>query len=159
MAMSAKSITTTSAPEIARVLGISAAKVAELAVQGVLPRAGRGLFDLAATVQAFIRFKVGIAAKGDLTARGLMVQRSRLAKEKADAAERAGKQQAGDLVPADEIEAAWLVLAATMRTRMLAIPTKTASRLAMKTAPQCEAITRKEIHEALAELSGRGDDA
>lgn len=139
---------------IATVLGISKAKVGELAVAGVLPRAGRGRFDVPACVQAFVRHKVSIAKAGDGTAKGLMAERARLTRAKADAAERDGLKQAGELIAADQIEAAWLAVVGAVKTRLLSIPTKTAARLAgLKTPAEAQQLLQKEINGALSELS------
>ena len=48
------------AATIGLVLGISRSRVHHLAADGVLPRAGRGLFDLPACVQAYLRHKVSV---------------------------------------------------------------------------------------------------
>ena len=106
------------------VLGISRSRVVNLAADGVLPRAGRGLFDLPACVQAYLRHKLVMAKAGDVTALSLVAERSRLTKIKADAAEVESRKLAGELVPAADIEAAWLAVAGAVRSRLLVIPSK-----------------------------------
>jgi hypothetical protein len=66
------------------VLGISRSRVVNLAADGVLPRAGRGLFDLPACVQSYVNHKLSLAKAGDGTALSLVAERSRLTKIKAD---------------------------------------------------------------------------
>ena len=82
--------------------------IANLATDRILPRADRGLFNLPACVQAYLRHKLVKAKAGDVTAHSLMAERSRLTKIKADAAEVEARKLAGELVPAADIEAAWL---------------------------------------------------
>ena len=53
--------------DLGLVLGISRSRVANLAADGVLPRAGRGLFDLPACVQAYLKHKLVLAKAGDGT--------------------------------------------------------------------------------------------
>jgi hypothetical protein len=54
---------------------------------------------------------------------------------------------AGELVPAADTEAAWLAVAGAVRSRLLAIPTKTAPRIvALKTPAEAQALLRKEIN-------------
>ena len=60
------------------VLGISRSRVVNLAADGVLPRAGRGLFDLPACVQSYVKHKLSLAKAGDGTALSLVAERSRL---------------------------------------------------------------------------------
>lgn len=139
-----------SAAEIGTLLGISSAMVSKLASEGVLPRAGRGEYDAAACVQAYLRYRLGNAANDDPTARGLMSERQRLTKAKADAAEREDRVRAGELVEASEIEAAWVAVITTARNRLRLIPSKVAPRVvAMKSAAEAQALMRKEIDAAL----------
>ena len=46
------------AAQLGRVLGISRAGISNLATDGILPRSDRGLFDLSACVQAYVRHKL-----------------------------------------------------------------------------------------------------
>lgn len=138
------------AVEIGTLLGISSAMVSRLASEGVLPRAGRGEYEAAACVQAYVRYRLGNAAKEDPTARGLMSERSRLIKAKADAAEREARVRAGELVEADEIEAAWVSVITTARNRLRLIPSKVAPRvIGMKSPADAQELLRKEIDDAL----------
>ena len=135
---------------IATVLGISNARVQQLAADGVLPRAGVGLYDIPACVQAFVRHKLVKAKASDVTVHSLMAERSRLTKIKADAAEVEARKLAGELVPAADIETAWLAVAGAVRSRLLAIPSRTAPRIvALKTPAEAQALLRKEINAAL----------
>ena len=65
-----------------------------------------------------------MAKAGDVTVHSLVAERSRLTKIKADAAEVEARKLAGELVPAADIEAAWLAVAGAVRSRLLAIPTQ-----------------------------------
>ena len=139
---------------LGRVLGISRASIANLATDGILPRADRGLFNLPACVQAYLRHKLVKAKASDVTVHSLMAERSRLTKIKADAAEVEARKLAGELVPAADIEAAWLAVAGTVRTRLLLIPAKTAPRIvALKTPAEAQALLRKEINAALTAIA------
>jgi phage terminase Nu1 subunit (DNA packaging protein) len=142
------------AATLGQVLGISRASIANLATDGVLPRAGRGLFDLPASVQAYLRHKVALAKAGDANMLSLVAERSRLTKIRADAAEREARKLAGELVPAADIEAAWLAVAGTVRSRILLIPSKIAPRIAaLRTPAEAQALLQKEIHAALAAIA------
>ena len=139
---------------LGRVLGISRASIANLATDGILPRADRGLFNLPACVQAYLRHKLVKAKASDVTVHSLVAERSRLTKIKADVAEVEARKLAGELVPAADIEAAWLAVAGTVRTRLLLIPAKTAPRIvALKTPAEAQALLRKEINAALAAIA------
>ena len=86
------------AAELGHVLGISRASIANLATDRVLPRASRGMFGLAPCVQAYIRHRLLQAGAADVGTKTLVAERSRLAKFKADAAERESQVETGQLV-------------------------------------------------------------
>ena len=139
---------------LGRVLGISRATIANLATDGVLPRADRGLFNLAACVQAYIKHKLISAGAADVGVKSLISERSRLAKLKADAAEREALVEAGELVDVADIENAWLGVVAVARSRLLLIPTKVAARvITLKTAAEAQALLQKELNVALAGIA------
>jgi phage terminase Nu1 subunit (DNA packaging protein) len=143
------------AAEIGRILGISRGTVSNLTTDGVLPRADRGQYDIAETVQAFIRHKLARVSTDDPAVASLTAERSRLARLKADQVEREAMVEAGALIPAAEIEAAWLTVVAAVRSRILAVPSKLAARIVTLKAPaEAQALMQKEIHAALSELSG-----
>ena len=84
----------------------------------------------------------------------MAAERSRLARLKADAVEREAKVESGELVPADTIEAAWLNVVGAVRSRLLAIPTRTAPRIvALKTPAEVQALLRKELNAALTAIA------
>jgi len=142
------------AADLGRVLGISRATIANLATDGVLPRADRGLFNLSACVQAYIRHKLVLAGAADVATKSLVAERSRLAKLRADAAERDARVEAGELVDVEDIEAAWLGVVSVARSRVLLIPTKVAPRIiTLKTAAEAKALLQKEINVALAGIA------
>ena len=114
---------------------------------------GLGCTTSPSCVQAFVHHKL-VKARLATSRYGLRGQRSRLTKIKADAAEVEARKVAGELVPAADIQAAWLAVAGAVRSRLLAIPTRTAPRLvALKTAGEAQALLRKEINAALAALA------
>jgi phage terminase Nu1 subunit (DNA packaging protein) len=142
------------AADLGRVLGISRATIANLATDGVLPRADRGLFNLSACVQAYIRHKLVSAGAADVATKSLISERSRLAKLRADAAERDARVEAGELVDVADVEAAWLSVVSVARSRVLLIPSKIAPRIiTLKTASEAKALLQKEINAALAGIA------
>jgi phage terminase Nu1 subunit (DNA packaging protein) len=153
-ATKARSIADTNinAADLGKVLGISRASIANLATDGILPRAARGEFNLAACVQAYIQHKRTLAGSDKVG--NLTVERSRLAKARADKAERDERVEKGELVPASDIEQAWLATAGLIRTRILGVPRKIAPRIiALKTATEAETLMGKELNVVLAALA------
>ena len=125
-----------------------------MAGQQVLPRAGKGLFDLPACMQAYVKHKVAVTMASAGPTQSLVAERSRLTKIKADNAELEIRRLAGELVPAVDIEAAWLAVAGIVRFRLLLIPSKTAARVvALKTPGEAQALLRKELNAALSAIA------
>jgi len=136
-----------------KVVGVSRQRINNLVADGVLPRADRGRFDLPSTVQAFFQHKYAKLQACDADAKSLTIERSRLARLKADAAEREAKQEAGELVSVSEVEAGWLAIAGTVRTRILLVPRKIAPRVVTGTAIEAERLMQRELNAALAEIA------
>jgi phage terminase Nu1 subunit (DNA packaging protein) len=142
------------AAELGRVLGISRASIANLATDRVLPRASRGEFGLAACVQAYIRHKLLQAGAADVGTKTLVAERSRLAKFKADQAERESLVETGELVNVNDVDVAWQTVVRTIRSRLLLIPTKVAPRAAsLTTAIEVQTLLQKELNAALAGIA------
>jgi phage terminase Nu1 subunit (DNA packaging protein) len=147
-------IETVNATELGRVLGISRASISNLGSEGVLPHAGRGLYDLASAVQAYIRHRLLQAGAADVGTKSLVAERSRLAKLKADAAERDARVEAGELVDVKDVETAWLSVVNAAYARLLTIPSKVSPRvITFKTAAEAQALLQKELYAALSGLA------
>jgi phage terminase Nu1 subunit (DNA packaging protein) len=145
---------TVNAAELGHVLGISRASIANLATDRVLPRASRGMFGLAPCVQAYIRHRLLQAGAADVGTKTLVAERSRLAKFKADAAERESQVETGQLVNVNEVDIAWQTVVRTIHSRLLVIPTKVAPRVAsLTTAVEVQTLLQKELNAALAGMA------
>lgn len=136
---------------IARLFDLTPRRVQQLASEGVIPRAAKGRYELLPSVRGYVAFlRSRIEGEGG----DYGAQRARLTRAKADMAEREAAQMAEELIPADDIEAAWTAVTASMRARLLGIPAKVAPQLvATKNFVEVQAIVRDAIYEALAELA------
>lgn len=84
----------------------------------------------------------------------LSAERARLAREQADAQEMKNAVARGELVPADQIEGAWVALLSGVRTRLLAVCGKAAPTAhAAETIAATEEAIRIVLIEALEELA------
>jgi phage terminase Nu1 subunit (DNA packaging protein) len=142
------------AATLGKVLGLSRGTIANLSTDGVLPKSARRRYDLPSCVQAFLRHKMLQAGAGDLATQSLVAERGRLARLKADAAEREARVEAGELVDVADVETAWLAVAHAAYARLLVIPTKVSPRvITMKTAGEAQALLQKELYAALSGLA------
>lgn len=139
------------APELARLLGLSDRTVRDLTVAGVIPKAQRGRYRLGDAVKAYCA-SLRTAASGRGSG-GLAEQRARQAKEQADALAMKNAALRGELLPAAEVEATWSKAAGEIRAGMLAIPARLGMRLSGLTAAERQ-IIEDEIRAALAAVSG-----
>jgi phage terminase Nu1 subunit (DNA packaging protein) len=77
--------------------------------------------------------------------------RDRLIAAQAARAERINQTEAGELVPADEVQAEWLDIVLTVKTRLLAIPARVAA--VHPGHPAIIATLERELHSALASIA------
>jgi phage terminase Nu1 subunit (DNA packaging protein) len=150
---------TISSRELGLLLNITPSHIGLLRKQGVFPvPTTTGEYPTVRAVRAYITYlKERLEGPGDATIGGdisLAKERARLTKYKADVAEIERKQVLGELVAAAEIETTWRAMVGVMRTRLLAIPARAASRVTMaRSIVEVAEILRKEVYEALDALS------
>jgi phage terminase Nu1 subunit (DNA packaging protein) len=128
-----------SGSELARLLGITPRRVAQLVDEGVfkLDKA-KDTYDAAFSVQAYIAKRESVLAesygKGEFGRARAQLYTERAAKMKLER-----EKLEGSLVLRSETESSWGQTFVLIRTRMLAIPAKLALRLAMmKTPGECK---------------------
>lgn len=143
--------------DLARMFELTAGRVYQLIQDGVLPRAGRGVYDFNACVQSYLRHLRKQISEAGRDADTFGAQRARLTKERADAMQMEVAAMRDQLIPADQVDAAWQELCDVVRARILAVPDKIASRLV--SAPHEPAavaiILRHALFEALADIAGK----
>jgi hypothetical protein len=126
-----------------------------LANQGVLVRSERGKFELVASVQGYVRFLRERAVSGDLKGGdevgGL---RTRMIRARTELAESEAEAAAGRMLLRTDVETAWQRITTTIRTRILALPTRVAPLLQSAATPgEASSILTTAVHEALADLA------
>jgi phage terminase Nu1 subunit (DNA packaging protein) len=146
--------------ELARLFELTAGRVYQLVQDGVLPRAGRGVYDFTACVQSYLRHLRNEIAQAGRDADTFGAHRARLTKARADMMETQLAAMREALIPADQIEAAWQEYCEVVRSKILALPDKIAPRLA--TAPRQPAavalILRHALFEVLAEIADKAHE-
>jgi phage terminase Nu1 subunit (DNA packaging protein) len=150
-------IATVTAEVLSRWLGISERLVRELARKGIVIKAGRNRFELEASVRNVIADqRRTIVGKGGATvASQAAKERARLAAAMADRAELKNAAERGSLLDSAAVERQWTQDYASVRARMLAVPSRAAQRLPHLGAHDVSEIDR-EIRDALAEAGEGG---
>jgi phage terminase Nu1 subunit (DNA packaging protein) len=128
--------------------------VRDLAARNLLVRAGRGLFDVAASLKIYVPNLRSVAsARGGSTAQeNLSEARARLAAEQADRVALQNQISRGEMVLAEDVTARWSDICSTVRAKMLAIPTQAAAALPNMSRAELDIIDRL-IRDGLTELA------
>jgi phage terminase Nu1 subunit (DNA packaging protein) len=139
---------------LARVFELTPGRIQQFVEAGVIPRAGRGIYELIPCVQGYLRHLRKQLADQGMGSTDYVTERARLTRARADVAEMDRGISRGELIPGDQIEAAWLEFAGIVRQRILTVPDKLAARLAAVRDPvQIARIVRTELTEALGDIS------
>jgi phage terminase Nu1 subunit (DNA packaging protein) len=142
--------------QFAAIAGLSVRRLQQLEAQSELvTRTQHGGYDPAAVggwLRARIAADFGVSQDGQVF--NFESERARKMKHDADLAEMEAAEKRGELIRADAVQRQWTDILASVRAKLLALPTKLASR----TAPPdrltvVEAEARKIVHEALTEMS------
>lgn len=136
---------------LADLVGMNATTVSDLANKGTFIKAGRGRYDLRASIQSYVetlrRGQLGRpSANAELTA-----QKERLATAQANKIEMQNAQASGELIPVQDVKAEWLEIASDIRSRVLAVSSRVAAKLSMD--PVATAALDDEIRRALGDIA------
>jgi hypothetical protein len=136
--------------ELAQVLGISKNSAAKHSEQF---RIAHGRYNLVKAVQHYISTKVE-EAEHRVGGRGaLAAAKTRKALADAAIAELAYQEKLGKLVALEEALHAVTTTIGNVKQRLLALPSRCAPRLVLKTAAEAHAVLKKEVHALLTAVS------
>lgn len=138
--------------ETAKLLDVTPRRVQQLASDGIIPKPEQGEYDLAKCVISYIRYIRRLAqGSGDLS---LTDERTRLAKEQADRAERENLLARGDLVPVGIVAGIFEKVFSALRAKIVSIPGKIAPQIVgLNNVAEVKGLLESVHNEALAELS------
>lgn len=142
--------------QLCKLLDLTPQRITQLVQQGTLPAPrAKDKYDLVGCVRAYIKYLRDQTIGGpDPAGQSYAAQRTRLTRAKADSAEMDRKKQIGELIPVGDSEKGWDAICAVMRTRLLAIPARAASRVMIaRNIVEVAGILRREVNEALEVLS------
>ena len=125
-----------------------------MVVEGVLPRAEMGRYDLISCVRGYVRYLQRRAEGLDVETSGMSDERIRLVAAPADHEELKVAEMQAALLPRDGVLDAWQQLRAAFSARCLAIPPLLSGRLAViQDRAEVQAILTAAVRQALEECS------
>ena len=140
---------------IAKLLMISERRVQQLAQEGAIPKAERGRYELAPTVQGYIRYLQERSVHSDATI-DYAVEKARLTKAQADLAELTLARERRDVVSVALLEKNLSGLFAEVATNLRNIPGRIVSALVGQTDERAiRRLVLAEIDQVLQALSER----
>lgn len=149
---SEKNTYTVTTAEISEIFGISTRRVQQLAKDGVFVRVGHGQFDLPASINSFIEYRLddtkdeGVLDKSTEEA---MWTRARRQKTELEL-----QIMRGDLHRSEDVRRVMNDMLGAFRARILSIPSKFSPQLVGLTEiPPIKVVLKQAVHEALEELS------
>ena len=144
---------TVSLDTICRLLDLTPQRINQLAKEGVIPKLERGKYELVPVVRAYIQFLRMGNLKRDLPEDDYTTHRMRLTRAKADIMEMEKAQMEEKLIPASDIETAWIEATTNMRAKLLSLPTKAAAEVfSAESISEVKNLLKEQIYEALNEL-------
>ena len=149
--------------QLAEILGLTVQRVGQLVAQNAVFKSGPKMFDLKSSVQGYLKFAEtkkknqwdsGATGATGNEGDGYDEHRARLTKAKADIAEIQAETMKGNFHEAGAVEVVWSDMLTNSRSRLLALPTRTAPLVRKETdLPVIQDILEKAVHEALLELT------
>jgi phage terminase Nu1 subunit (DNA packaging protein) len=145
--------TTVPIDTICKLLDLTPQRVNQLAREGIIPKHERGRYELVPVVRAYIQYLRMGNLKKDLPEDDYTTHRMRLTRAKADIMEMEKAQMEEKLIPAEDIENAWLEATQNMRAKLLSLPTKAAAEVfAAESIAEVKSLLKEQIYESLNEL-------
>jgi len=139
---------------MAKLLDITPRRVNILVKQKVLPKLEKGRYAVVPVVRAYINYLRNRTVNNDVGADDYATHRARLTSAKADMAEMEREQMKDNLIPADDVADAWDAMVSNMRSKLLSIPTKSATQtFAAKNVTEAKKILKEAVDDALEELA------
>lgn len=133
-----------SAADMAEMFGVSRRSVSEFSERGIIDRVGRNRFALQRSVKLYCEHLRAIAAgRGGDGTQELTAERTRLAKEQADATALKNAVARRDLVSAHQVEREWVAVCRKIRNAVLAVPSRVRQTLPHLTSFDVEQISRE----------------
>ncbi|MDA5559180.1 hypothetical protein PJK55_00420 [Exiguobacterium sp. MMG028] len=149
---SEKNTYTVTTAEISEIFGISTRRVQQLAKDGVFVRVGHGQFDLPASINSFIEYRLDDTKEEgvlDKSTEEAMWTRARRQKTELEL-----QIMRGDLHRSEDVRRVMNDMLGAFRARILSIPSKFSPRLVGLTEiPPIKVVLKQAVHEALDELS------
>jgi phage terminase Nu1 subunit (DNA packaging protein) len=139
--------------DLAKLLGVTPRRVAQLVDEGVLARTGRGTFDAAQAIQAYTRFRVRAAGEEAGRYHGLSKERAGLVRAQRELAQIALDRAKREVAPIDALAHMVAAKVGIIKNRFLQLASRTASALDPRDPGRAHAIVYAATVKILSELN------
>jgi phage terminase Nu1 subunit (DNA packaging protein) len=142
--------------ELAGLLGITVQRVTQLTAEHVFKRVGRNRYNTAECVQAYVRYREGLARAELGDGNSLTSARTEWVETRARLAQLELQTRSGELVSRADVTQAWSAIVSTLRMRLLSVPAHISAQcgaLDTQTRGRVHDVATSQIHNALEELS------
>jgi phage terminase Nu1 subunit (DNA packaging protein) len=149
--------TTISRAELADLMGVSETRISQLAAEGVLVRKRAGFYPREENIALATRW---LDEKEKLKSRQPCSPRLELVRLQAEMLKLKLEQARGELLPRKDVEETWSARVLAIRSQLLALPSKLASKVALfKTETEAEETFRQEIYDCLRALAAGSNES
>ena len=144
---------------IAKLFMMTERRVQQLVKKGIIPKNERGRYELVPVVQGYVRYLQEIAQGKTIDTTDYHAEKARLVKLQADKAHLEVEEIADRLVRSSDVRTEWEALLGTIKTRLLAVPSKAAPLVVSQTDPGAVMdLLDSQIREVLMDLYTYGDN-
>lgn len=138
---------------LAGCLGLTSRRIRELAKQGMVVKIRRGAYDLEKSIQAYVDFRVN-SLEASAEHKSLEAVKAEHEQLKMRKTELSVRLMEGKLHRAEDVERVMTQCAATVKSRMLAIPVKVSPEIAgIEDPAKIQKILQREVADALNEVA------
>lgn len=139
---------------MAKVLNLTERRVQQLARDGIIPKPEKGKYDLIPCVIAYIKYLQERSVGKDAAPQDTHLQRARLLKAQAEKTELELATMRGNQVTVEQVEKDWMSMVTTVRSKLLAMPSKLAFQVITFDKPhEAETCIKRAVYETLTELA------
>jgi len=138
---------------IAKLFKLTERRVQQLSQEGILPKIGRGQYELVPTVQAYVEY-LKQQFSSEISTDDIVKNRNRLTLARAELYEIEKSKLEEELIPASVVKKTWMVYITMLKNKLLSIPNKVAPLMVtVENINEAKQILKERIYDSLDEIA------